>query len=428
MKKNLQKDNVIIGLMVLVLFLAVIYQQFADKQDTLAVLQQGEPAVATYEKVSGDYPGYKLWDAQNKFLGYGVIADASGYGGKLVVLSVIDETGKIKGAALIENAETPLYLNKVLESGLIGKITGKDIARGFEDIDGVSGATITTKAIVAAIQKGTGQIGNEQLGMNIPVNAKLNLVWQDIVVLILVLAAIVCSAQNARKLRPWLQLLSVIFLGFLINNSLTYSNYVSILAGRMPIVIERPIWYILVPGILIVTLVWGRNFYCSWLCPFGAVQEGIYKSLNLFEFSPSSQVRAAVNKLRWPVLWLVAMLALLFNNSGIASFEPFSVFFDGSGNTAQWIIMLIVLIMSIALLRFWCSSFCPVGAILDFTSRIKLKLKKNKTMTSKPCQEGNCSACKASRTALSRQDKLYIIIASLVNILIIFSILQSLHL
>lgn len=464
MKRDKQKDRIIIGLALFLLFLAVIYQHLAAKQDTLTVLQQGEPAVEKYERLNGNYPSYKLWDAEDSFLGYGVVAHASGYGGKLVVLSIIEESGRVKNVTLLENAETPLYLNKVLDSGLLDKITAKDItqgfeAQGFEDIDGVSGATVTTEAIIAAVQKGTAQIGNEQLGLNIPVNAKLNLIWQDIVAIILVLLAIVCSALNARKLRPWLLLMSVIFIGFILNYSLTYSNYVSILAGRLPVFTERPIWYIMVPGILTVTLLWGRNFYCSWLCPFGAVQEGIYRSLNLFRFSPSSQIRAKVKRFRWPLLWLVAMLALVFNNSGIASFEPFSVFFDGSGNTDQWIIMLIVLLMSIALLRFWCYSFCPVGAILDLAARLNLKKKliKNKkqergqeyeleqemeqeqgqvqAQAQEQAQEqeqgrmdGNtsqCSACAACKTTLSKQDKLYIFIVSLVNILIIFSLLES---
>lgn len=432
MIKIKQKNQAIVVVGILLLLFAVVYQNFTEQQNVLELVRQGEPETARLESIAGDYTSYKLWDAQDEFLGYAVIADASGYGGKLTMLSIVDEAGTIKRVSLLEDYETPLYLNKVLGTGLLDEIAGRNIQAGFADIDAISGATITTEAIFAAIQKGTTQIGNEQLGMDIPLTNEINLVWQDIVALILVILSILGSSmRNLRKLRPWLLALSVLFIGFIMNYSLTYSNFVSILSGNLPVFIERPVWYIMVPGILLVTLVMGRNFYCSWLCPFGAVQEGIYKSLNLYNFSPSLETRRKVHKTRWPMLWLVAIIALMYNNSGIAGYEPFSVFFDGSGTAAQWVIMLIVLLLSMAQMRFWCHNFCPVGAVLDFTALIKRKLTKSGALKkSKNEEQGvylqhrECSSC-TTKIALSKQDKFYIFLVSVVNILIILSLLES---
>ncbi|MGS0765382.1 4Fe-4S binding protein [Syntrophomonas curvata] len=214
--------------------------------------------------------------------------------------------------------------------------------------------------------------------MTILLRHNINFNWKDIVVLGLVASAIFCAARNLRKLRPWVLVLSVSIAFIFYNYSLTYSNFVNLLTGQLPIFIERPIWYVLVLGIVVITSIWGRNFYCSWLCPFGAVQEGAYKSLNLYNFSPSHGIRNKAAKLRWPMLWLAAMLALIANNAGITGYEPFSVFFDGNGNRAQWIIMISVLVVSMAQLRFWCNYFCPVGTILNFLAQIKRRFRKNR--------------------------------------------------
>lgn len=423
------KNKAIHILAILLLLAAILYQNFADKQNVLGLLQLGEPETVRFESLDGDYTSYKLWDSKEKFLGYGVITDASGYGGKLAMLSIIDEAGVIKAVSLIEDYETPLYLNKVLLAGLIDKISGRNIQAGLTDIDAVSGATVTTKAILTAIEKGAAQIGNKQLGMHISLKNQINIVWQDIVAVILVLLSAFCAFFNIKKARAWLLALAVLFIGFIMNNSLTYSNFVNILFGNFPVFIERPIWYIMVPGILIVTLIWGRNFYCSWLCSFGAVQEGVFKSLNLYNFSPSQGIRNKVAKIRWPMLWIAAMMALVTNNAGITGYEPFSVFFDGSGNTAQWIIMIFVLVICMAQMRFWCNYFCPVGVILNFTALLRGKLKKYPIkpdiMETLVCDQCANTSCTGRKEPLNKQDKVFILLSAIINVLILMALLQN---
>ncbi|MFA5537545.1 MAG: 4Fe-4S binding protein, partial [Bacillota bacterium] len=295
--------------------------------------------------------------------------------------------------------------------------------------DGVSGATVTVEGILSAVQKGIIQVGNEQLGLDIPLVNSINLNRKDILVFVLVVFSIVCAAYNFKKIRPWLLVLSVIFIGFTLNYSITYSNYVGLLAGNLPVFIERPIWYVMVPGVLLVTLLFGRNFYCYWLCPFGAVQEGIFKSLNLYNFSPSREIKAKANKNRWPLLWLVAFVALIYNHSGVAGYEPFSVFFSGDGNKAQWAIMVIVLLVSMAQLRFWCRNFCPVGTILDFIAKLKRKIRRlaseHKDLAELSANSSCSLACGSDKDPLTKQDRFYVLLVSAVNILIILSLLQS---
>jgi polyferredoxin len=229
-----------------------------------------------------------------------------------------------------------------------------------------------------------------------------------------------------------------LFIGFLCNYSLTVGSYIGLLSGQLPVFSERPIWYVMVPGILVITLVWGRNFYCSWICPFGAVQEGLYHSLNLFQFSPSSAIKSRIARFRWPLAWLAAILAFIFNNGQIAAYEPFAVFFSASGNTAQWIMMIVIVLASIAQMRFWCGSFCPVGLILQLLACARRKARRllGQKRTKKEEQEivSSCQVCsnpdcptpaRIAQERYSIQDKIFIGTAIIVNLLIIGTLLQN---
>jgi uncharacterized protein with FMN-binding domain len=419
-----QKNLILPALAISLLLLALFYQNIENKNGVLKTLQRAEPATASYETLPGNYPSYKLRDGQGNFLGYGVIASASGYGGKLTVLSIVDESGRIQNVSLLTSAETPIYLNRLLASGFLERFKGSRAGAELGELDAISGATVSADAIKTAVQKGIAQVGNDQLNMKIPVRSRLNLHWHDATSVILAASAFAAGAFGARKLRPWLLTASVLLMGFLSNHSIGYSNFLSLLAGNLPVFVERPAWYVLVPGILLVTLALGRNYYCNWLCPFGGVQEGIYRSLNLVKFSPSREIQVKVRKWRWPVLWAAAMIALLFKNPSISGYEPFSAFFDSSGTTAQWIILGLVVIMSMAQVRFWCRGFCPVGLILDTTARLRWTLKRSKK-EQQAAPAPDCSSCAARRSVMNTQDRIFSMVATAVNILIIVTLFQN---
>ncbi|WP_291352911.1 4Fe-4S binding protein [Desulfosporosinus sp.] len=402
------------------LLLTSIYQQINNKQDILSLLQQGEPATAHFKEVKGIYKTYELIDENGNFLSYAVISSASGYGGPITMLTSVSREGTILSVVLIENSETPLYLKKVISAGYPENLHGKEITqplKNHKDIDVVSGATQTTQGILLAVEKGIYQVGQTQLGLSVPTLKTYHFQWQDGLTVLLLFLAIVAANRNLRKVRPWLLVASVVVLGFMANTSLTIGNFMSIMLLKMPSVIERPAWYLLVVGILAITLLWRKNFYCYWLCPFGAVQEGTYKALNLVSYQPNPIIIVKARKSRWLFLWLAAMLALLFNNPGIASYEPFIVFFSGDGNTAQWIIMGLILLFSILILRFWCRCFCPVGAFLDFLAQYKRKSKK--LLLNKPVSE------EPLKSTLGSFDKLVACTILAICILILGALLKN---
>ncbi|AFM00270.1 FMN-binding protein [Desulfitobacterium dehalogenans ATCC 51507] len=358
---------------------ALIFQQSANKQETFTSLQRLEPAVSRYEPIAGGYPTYSLWDTDDHFLGYAVEADASGYGGPLSVFVSLGKDGILKNVIITENCETPAYLSRVLREGYLHQFTGKEARDPFElghDLDGISGATYTVNGIALAVRKGAWQAGKNELGLQVPAGSQLALGWPELGLILLYGLVFIAVSRRGQKLRPWLLAGSVLFLGFFLNASLSLANLTSLLSGNWPSPLERPFWYILTLGIPILTLLWGRNFYCSWLCPFGGLQEGLYKFLGFIKFNPAPPVLALAHKIRWGVVWAAVMAALIFNNPSIANYEPFAVSFGGQGNLGHWLTLCLVLLTGILFYRVWCRLACPVGAVLNFLASVKRKFKR----------------------------------------------------
>ncbi|HHY27622.1 MAG TPA: 4Fe-4S binding protein [Desulfitobacterium dehalogenans] len=372
--------HITIIIAVVLILAAIVYQQFINKQETATFIQHLEPAASRCEPITGigGYPTYTLWDKDDTILGYAVEAGASGYGGPLRVLVSLGMDGTLKNVIITENCETPAYFNRVLNQGYLDKFIGKRAHDPFEpgqDIDAVSGATYTVKGIAQAVRKGSWQVGKHELGIQVPAGNPFSLGWQELGLIILYSLVFIAVSRRRHTLRPWVLAISFLFLGFFLNAALSLANLTSLISGNLPSPLERPFWYLLTLGVLIPTLLWGRNFYCAWLCPFGGLQEGIYKVLGFMKFNPSSTMMALARKIRWGILWTAVMAALMFNNPSIASYEPFAVSFGGQGNLGHWLTLCLVLITGIFIYRVWCRFVCPVGTVLIFLASVKGRIK-----------------------------------------------------
>lgn len=343
---------------------------------------------------------------------------------------------------MLENAETPVYVKKVLQEGYPEIFINSTISQPLQSnagVDAISGATRTSEGMIAAIEKGMYQIAENQLLIDVPSRSTWQVSWEDALVGIVIILAYILALKRKKKLRAWILIASVIIIGFITKTSLNLGNFTSLIMNKMPNITERPIWFFIVIGIAVSTIIVGKNIYCAWICPFGAVQEGIYKSLNLISVTLDKKIIIFAKKLRWPVIGVTVLIAVLCNNPSIAGYEPFSVFFGGEGTAAHWTIMGIVLLMSIFVLRFWCRLFCPVGTILDAlaqlkrqTKRIFTKKTKEQALIKDSVRQGcpSCQACsttcqqknKEEKQSLTIFNKFVMVILVLMEVLIVLSV------
>ena len=82
-------------------------------------------------------------------LGYAIQVQDQGYGGAYVVMVGIGPDGKITGAKLMDNSETPGLGSKTGTDDFISQFIGKDQA--LEGVSTISGATISSNAFLRCI-------------------------------------------------------------------------------------------------------------------------------------------------------------------------------------------------------------------------------------------------------------------------------------
>ena len=90
--------------------------------------------------------------------GYAFMASGSGYGGNIDIMVGLDSGFGIKGVSILSQTETPGVGNKITESSFTDQFKGlsaSDIALKSEGgkIDAITGATISSRAVVDAIKE-----------------------------------------------------------------------------------------------------------------------------------------------------------------------------------------------------------------------------------------------------------------------------------
>ncbi len=121
-------------------------------------------------------------------------------------------------------------------------------------------------------------------------------------------------------------------------------------------------------GTITIIIGWGRNVYCSTLCPFHATQILLNKisGINL-KLSPKQA--KLLNKTPYFLLWLSLILIFLSSNPTVSSYEPFAMLFSLEGVGIQWYILPASLIGALFFSNFFCRFFCPVGAVFKWMQK-----------------------------------------------------------
>ncbi len=90
-----------------------------------------------------------------------VTSSDKGYGGKIRLLVGVDTLGRIHGVVILEQHETPGLGARIAEEGFLSQFRGRDIRntnwkvkKDGGDIDQITGATISPRAVVEAIKAG----------------------------------------------------------------------------------------------------------------------------------------------------------------------------------------------------------------------------------------------------------------------------------
>ncbi len=155
-------------------------------------------------------------------------------------------------------------------------------------------------------------------------------------------------------------------------NNLTLNN------GDWENILFEPIFVILTSFVIITTLIWGRGIFCGWICPFGTIQDMIYKFKSLFKFITFEVPNNLHNKLiytKYLILSAIIISAIYTSgNNLLLEFEPFKTIIENKFNTSTILILWSLVLLSFVFFieRGFCRYLCPTGAALSLTSQFQV--------------------------------------------------------
>jgi len=340
------------------------------------------PEAVRYEKSGFEtYKGFK--PEANLPAGYIVVKKSNGFGGPLKVAVSVDPAGAVINAVVVEHRETPSWFGRVIDSPLIPSLRGKSYKDRFEighDVDAITGATYTARAVVQSVKAASREIALNELNLPEPDETPggIQLGYPEIVLVLLFAVAVFgikhASGRAKRQLRWLIMLSSLAAIGFMANHPLTLVDINKFLMGYWPDVHYQLYWYILTFGTLIIFLTTSKNVYCLYVCPFGAAQECLAR-FGKAKSVQSTQQHAFFKWLRRFVVWLAVFVALIFRNPGISSYEVYSTLFSLSGTNREVLFLTIVIVFSLFVKRPWCRYLCPVPAFEEYFRFVKKRAK-----------------------------------------------------
>lgn len=299
--------------------------------------------------------------------------DVQGYGGPVPLKIHIDKDGKLTAIEAEPNAESPSFFDRA--STLLDKWQGKTIDEAMaEDVDAVSGATFSSKAIIRNVQRGltyAKQHGLADGGKGAQKESAERTVatgWTlgSIVALIAVLlGAIVPLFTNNRRLHLVQLVVNVVVLGLWTGTFVSYTLFLRLFAGGVSLsaigTLAAPLLMLIVA--LLYPLAGRSGHYCAHVCPFGSAQE-LAGKLSRRKLRITPRVLSVLTALR-NLLWGVLMALLLTGTcTAWIDYELFTAFIYSSASV--WVIVLAVLflVLSVWVPRPYCRFVCPTGALM----------------------------------------------------------------
>ena len=293
--------------------------------------------------------------------------DITGYGGN-VPLEITVKNGVITDITPLENAETPSFFERA--TVLLDQWKGKTVeeARTLQ-VDAVSGATFSSKAIIGNMQRGLAHIERTSLSADDTAQG-FDLSPKTVAgIIVALMAALLPLFVKNRKYQILQMILNVTVLGFWCGTFLSYAAVINWLSGGFHILTGG------IPAILIVTafvypLFGKKSYYCTHVCPFGSLQELAGKCTR-HKLKLGTGVIHKLDTFR-QLLWAVLMLLLY---SGVwaswTDYEPFAAFIVESASGAVIDIAATFIVLSVIVRRPYCRFVCPMGTLFKLSQSSK---------------------------------------------------------
>ena len=308
--------------------------------------------------------------------------DVQGYGGP-VPLKIHIKDGRVAAVEAEPNAESPDFFNRAKE--LLNHWQGKSVDEASaEEVDAVSGATFSSRAIIANMQRGLayakqrGQWGEDGSVGALETSAPPIVGSEDgsvgaletsaspiVALVVVLLGAVVPLFYNNRRLHLVQLAVNVVVLGLWTGTFVSYTLFLRIFASGVSLsaigALAAPLLMLIVA--LIYPLAGRSGHYCANICPFGSAQE-LAGKLSRRKLRITPRILKLLSVLR-NLLWGVLMALLLTGTcTAWIDYELFTAFLYSSASVWVTVLAALFLVLSVWVPRPYCRFVCPTGALV----------------------------------------------------------------
>ncbi|MHC4426425.1 MAG: 4Fe-4S binding protein [Planctomycetota bacterium] len=330
---------------------------------------------------------FRLYNANDNLTGYifsseDLASEVRGFGGKMnLAIHVDDPNGQLIRFHIIRSNETPAYLE--LLSQWSDSLIGRQLFRPgpFADVHAVSGATVSSEAIVSALRTSGRTFTTQILGRPIeqvvaqePHRAKYLPDISGMYLISAFILALIVTYRGGFWSRLVVLLLNLGLGGIWLNAQYSSEQIVTALSWHAPAIALTGA-FLFVAGIPILVLIFG-NIYCGYICPFGAAQELLgYVLPERLKQPISTESMRRARFVKYVILLVVIVVFFASRNRTTLAADPLiSVFnLQFAIHDLQSTMLLVVaaaLIGSVFCTRFWCRFLCPAGAFLSLLNNL----------------------------------------------------------
>ncbi|MEA1874870.1 MAG: 4Fe-4S binding protein [Bacteroidota bacterium] len=286
-----------------------------------------------------------------------------GYAGVIDFALILSNDYTVLGVEVLNHQETPSYMNWIARDGFYEQFIGKSVGQIMEETpDMISGATMSCNAISTDMKSMLSEIASYQES-----SRKFETVWllKNLAALLFLVFALLhfFYPKYLRKTRIILLILSVGVLGFWCGYFLSLSIFHSWILNGIMLKMQVALFAMLVFSVSL-PLFTQRSFYCSYVCPFGAMQELAGKINPKHKFSIPKAVKPIFQWMRFAILLVVIVLLLIGLGVPLGDMEPFSMFQIRAASLFVLILAAFMIVLSVFISKPWCRYFCPTGMIL----------------------------------------------------------------
>jgi Na+-translocating ferredoxin:NAD+ oxidoreductase RnfG subunit len=378
----------IITLLVAIISLAAGYILLPDETvDESLYLHEVAPNFKFSAK-SGVPPVYKSGRDIVAFNTYDISPSIRGYAGPIKILLALNAEGEIKGIKILSHSETKNYVHYMISPEYLNQFIGKNINDPFEierDIDGISRATESVRALADTIRESSRKVAFHVYGLKVrgrESKRHFGTGWILYLMLFMSALALYAATRKSRRLlriRDICMILGVLIIGLYLATPFSILHIFNLLLMRLS---SSALWYVVLFSTIFSIAIAGR-FYCGWLCPFGALAEFIGRIASVKWKIPSgTDDRWRITK--YFLLILIVAVVLISRQIEYGNYETYVTLFSFHGHLFAWALTALMLIINIRVQRFWCRYLCPVAALTGI-----LSMKDSRYVSGKDCPMAN---------------------------------------